>query len=176
MLSFLFWLVVCLIGAPIFLASKKPNNFSVSRSITIFADANAIFPHVNNLHRWEAWSPWVKQDPNATISFDGPPEGVDASMTWAGNYKVGKGSMTITQSITNEMVRFRLDFVKPLKGTSRAEFEFVQEAEQTRVTWSMSGTNSFPAKIMNVFMDCEQVVGWQFEQGLESLKMIAERR
>src|SRR5262249_10520255 len=132
------------------------------------------FPHVNNLREWKEWSPWAKMDPNAKETFEGPAAGKGAVMTWAGNRKVGEGSMTITESKTNNAVRFRLDFRKPMKPISTAEFTFTPEGRATKVTWSMSGHNNLIGKAMGLVMNCDKMVGGQFEKGLASLKSIAE--
>lgn len=45
------------------LIASRPAAFRIARSETISASAAAIFPHVNDLHAWEAWSPFEKLDP-----------------------------------------------------------------------------------------------------------------
>src|SRR5690242_5339053 len=86
----------------IILVASRPSEFRVTRSATIAAPPSAVFNHVNDLHRWEAWSPWAKLDPNAKNSFAGPEAGVGAVMAWVGNNKVGEGRMTITESRPGE--------------------------------------------------------------------------
>lgn len=164
------------IGVFAIVAAMQPDEFRVSRSTTIAAAPTAIFPHVNDLHKWEAWSPWIKLDPNAKNSYEGPTEGVGAKMSWDGNMEVGKGSMTITKSQPNESVEFRLDFEKPIEGTDTAEFTFKPDGNQTVVTWSMYGPKNFIAKAMGLIFNCEKMVGEQFEKGLSSLKSIAEAK
>lgn len=154
--------------------AMQPSSFRVTRSAAIAAPAAAIFPHVNELRKWDAWSPWMKLDPNAKNSFEGPPAGKGAAMSWAGNNDVGEGKMTITESRLNELVRFHLEFYKPMAGTSDAEFTFKPEGNQTTVTWTMSGKNNFIGKAMCLIMNMDNMVGGQFELGLASVKAIAE--
>jgi uncharacterized protein YndB with AHSA1/START domain len=148
----------------------RPDNFKVERSATIPAPPAAVFAQVNDLHKWKEWSPWAKLDPNAKETFSGPEAGKGASFAWSGNSEVGEGSMTITDSRPNELVAFNLVFVKPFAGTSTAEFTFKPEGDQTNVTWAMSGRNNFIAKAIGLFMDCDKMVGGQFEQGFTNLK------
>src|SRR6185369_2319257 len=96
----------------------QPDEFKVSRSATISASPETIFPHVNDLHRWEAWSPWAKLDPDAKYSFAGPTSGTGAAMTWEGNKKVGAGRMTISESRANDRIRFQLEFLKPFQAVN----------------------------------------------------------
>ena len=152
----------------------RPNNFKISRSLSMKATPEAIFPHVNDLSKWNAWSPWAKLDPNAKNSFEGPTSGNGAIMRWAGNNDVGEGSMTIVDSRPSELVKFRLDFLKPFAGTNMAEFSFKNEGNQTLVNWSMSGENNFITKAIGLVINCDKMVGEQFEKGLVSLKTIVE--
>jgi hypothetical protein len=151
----------------------RPDSFRVSRSVVMSAPASAIFPHVNTLRQWERWSPWAKMDPEAKSAFEGPAAGLGAKMSWAGP-KSGEGTMTIVESRPNELVRFQLDFLKPFKATNEAEFTFHAQGPQTLVTWSMSGKNNFIAKAMSLFMDCDKMIGGEFEKGLRDLRTIAE--
>src|SRR5439155_2171124 len=143
------------------IVSTRPSEFRVTRSEAISASPAAAFAQVNDLHKWEAWSPWAKLDPSAKNSFEGPSAGMGATMRWAGNMKVGQGSMTIIESRPNDLVRFKLEFLKPFAATSTAEFTFratessarppsssggKPEGHQTVVTWSMYGKNNFMGK------------------------------
>jgi hypothetical protein len=157
----------------IFIAGQ-PDEFKVLRSAKISAPPDNIFPHVNDLHKWEAWSPWAKMDPNARNSFEGAASGTGAVMKWEGNCKVGVGRMTITESKAGELIRLRLDFEKPMKATNNAEFAFKSEDGATVVTWSMSGENNFKGKLFGLLMNCDKMVGGQFEKGLAAMKSAVE--
>lgn len=152
----------------------QPCEFKVTRTAKISAPPENIFPHVNDLHKWEAWSPWAKLDPNAKNSFSGPDAGTGAAMAWEGNCKIGVGKMTITDSQPDSIVRFRLDFEKPMKATNTAEFTFLSDGGGTVVAWSMAGKNNFGGKVFGLLMNCEKMVGGQFEKGLGNLKSLME--
>jgi len=154
----------------------QSDEFKVSRSATISALPDKVFPHVNDLHKWEAWSPWAKLDPNAKSTFDGPALGTGSSMAWDGNNKVGSGKMTITDSKPGETIRFQLIFLKPMQATNTAEFTFRPVGGQTVVVWSMAGKNSFAGKMFGLLMNCDKLCGDQFEKGLASLKTVAEAK
>lgn len=159
----------------IIVIAGRPDEFTVSRSANIAAPPEKIFLHVNDLHQWEAWSPWVKLDPSMKSTFSGAAAGAGAVMAWDGNNKVGTGKMTISESQPSELIRFRLDFQKPMRATNTAEFRFRHAGRQTVVTWSMAGKNSQMGKLFGLFMDFEKMCGEQFEQGLVSLKSVAEK-
>lgn len=155
-------------------ASMQPTDFSYTRSATFKATPAAVFEQVNDFHKWDAWSPWVKLDPNAKSTFEGPTSGEGAKMSWAGNYEVGEGNMTIVESKPNDVVRIRLEFIKPMAGVCDTTMKVEPKGDETSLSWTMSGKNKFPAKVMGLFMDCEKMCGDQFEKGLSNMKGIVE--
>ena len=166
--------LVGIVAALAVVVALQPADFRVTRSATISAPPAVVFAQVNDLHKFQDWSPWAKLDPAAKSDFQGPPAGTGAAFSWAGNMEVGEGTMTITESRPAELVRFKLDFKKPMAGTSTAEFTFKPEGGATLVTWSMEGKNGFAGKAVSLVMDCDKMVGGQFEKGLADLKKIAE--
>jgi uncharacterized protein YndB with AHSA1/START domain len=165
-----------IIAGFIVVVALQPSDFRIARSAVIDAPAPAVFQHVNDFHKWQQWSPWAKLDPNAKATFEGPPAGQGAVFKWAGNSEVGEGTMTLTESRAPELVRIKLDFVKPMAGTSVAEFTFKPQDNRTAVTWAMTGHNNFIAKAVCLFMNPDKMVGGAFEQGLANLKKVAEAR
>jgi len=165
--------VVVLVFAVV--VALQPSDFRVARSATIAAPPAVVFSQVNDFHKWEAWSPWAKMDPAAKNTFAGAPAGTGAVFTWDGNSKVGEGRMTLTESRPSDLIRIQLDFVRPFKGTSTAEFTFRPEGNQTVVTWTMAGKNNFVARAICLFMSMDKMVGGEFEKGLAQMKAIAER-
>jgi len=154
--------------------SLQPTDFRIARSATIAAPPATIFGHVNDVHKFQVWSPWAKIDPNSKIVYEGPQEGTGAKFNWAGNKEVGEGAMTVTDSRPSDLVQFRLDFKKPFEATNTAEFTFKPDGDRTVVTWAMSGKNNFMFKAVGLFMDCDKMVGEKFEKGLADLKTLAE--
>src|SRR6266446_55167 len=73
------------------LVALQPANYRVVRTATISAPPAVVFAQVNDFHKWEAWSPWAKMDPDAKSTFDGPTSGVGSMFHWAGNSQVGEG-------------------------------------------------------------------------------------
>lgn len=153
----------------------QPSHFKVTRSLNISAKVDQVFPHVNDLRQWEEWSPWTKMDPDAKMSYSGPQAGKDAAMSWDGDNNVGAGTMTITDSVKNESVSFRLDFTRPMAGTSTASFTFKPDGNSTVVTWTMEGDNNFIAKAIGLVLNCDKMIGSQFEQGLNNLQAIISK-
>jgi hypothetical protein len=157
-------------------AAFQPEDFRVERSIVISAPAAFAFEQVNDLHKWQDMSPYAKLDPAAKYVFSGPSSGVEAALAWTGNSNVGEGKMTITESRPNELIKIRLDFEKPFKSIGFAEFSFKQSGAQTTATWSMTGKKIFITKAVGLIMSMDKMIGGQFEDGLASMKNLAEAR
>lgn len=166
--------LAAIVLAFVVVAALQPSDFRVVRSATISAPASAVFAQVNDFHNSEAWSPWEKLDPAMKQTYDGSPAGTGAIYTWAGNNQVGEGRMTLTESRPTELIRIKLEFLKPFKATNTAKFTFKPVGDQTVVTWTMTGENNFIAKAVSLIMNMEKMVGGQFEKGLASMKTVVE--
>ena len=166
--------LIALVAVLAAVVASRPSEFHVTRTTVIAAPPAVVFAQVNDFHRWAAWNPWAKLDPEITQTFEGAPAGPGAVYTWAGNRQVGEGRMTITESRPDELIRIRLEFLKPLPGTSIAEFTFRPQGNQAAVTWSMHGTNNFMAKAIHLVMNMDRMIGGQFDRGLSDMKAAVE--
>jgi hypothetical protein len=156
------------------IVAMQPSEFRVTRTATISAPASAVFTQVNDFHNWEAWSPWAKLDPAAHTTFEGAPAGTGAGFTWAGNKQVGAGRMTITESRPSDLVRIKLEFMRPFKANNTAEFTFKPDGQQTIITWTMTGHNNFMGKAFCLFVNMDKMIGADFDKGLASMKSVSE--
>jgi hypothetical protein len=154
--------------------ATRPSGFRVERTATMAAPAPVVFAQVNDFHRWEAWSPYAKRDPGMRKSFEGAPAGVGAIYSWSGNREVGEGRSTIIESRPDELVRIKLEFVRPFAGASTADFTFRPEGDRTTVTWSLTGRNNFIAKAVGLVMNMDRMIGGDFETGLAQMKAVVE--
>lgn len=158
------------------LVATQPAAFKIVRTATIAAPPEKVFAAVNDFHNWKAWSPWLGLDPNAKSTFEGPAAGPGAKFAWAGNDKIGEGRMEIKDAKPGERVLIKLDFVKPMEGTSDTEFTFKPAGVGTEVTWTMTGEDGFVGKAARYFMNLDKMVGGDFERGLANLKTVAEAK
>jgi hypothetical protein len=163
-------LVICVV-----VVAMQPAHYHVERSATMNAPALAVFNQVNDFHKWDAWSPWAKIDPNMKTNYEGAPAGNGAVYSWVGNSDVGEGRMTITDSKPGELIKIKLEFIKPFAATNATVFNFKPQGNQTAVTWTMDGDNNFVGKAMCLFMSMDKMVGGDFEKGLAQMKTVAEK-
>jgi len=174
MLSKILIAVAIIVVIFLIVVALQPSDFRVVRSATIAAPPAAVFEQVNDFHKWEAWSPWAKIDPNMKDRYEGAASGPGASYAWIGNNEVGEGRMIITDSRPTDLIAIKLQFVKPFACTNDVEFTFKPQGNDTVVTWSMVGKNNFMAKAMHLIMNMDKMVGGQFEKGLATMKSIVE--
>lgn len=167
--------VVVVVAALVAYAATKPDMFRVQRSTGINAPAERIFPLIASLKSMNTWNPFVEPDTAIKISYSGPDSGKGAAHTWSGNGKVGEGRIEVTDAAPSSRVAMQLDMWKPMKARNAVEFTLAPNGKTTTVTWAMSGRQPLMAKLMTIFIDCDKMVGSQFEKGLGKLKAIAER-
>jgi len=138
------------------------------------APASEVFAQVNDFRKWQAWSPWEKQDPNLNRSYEGAPAGSGSIYSWSGNKQVGEGRMTLAESRPSDLIKITIEFLRPFKATNDVEFTFKPEGNQTTVTWSMIGRKNFLFKAFGLFMNMDKMVGGDFEKGLANMKAMVE--
>ena len=162
-----------LILALIVISQFMPGSYHVERSVVVAAKPEAIFPWINELKKWQEWSPWTAtKDPTVVYAYEGPESGVGAISKWDSK-KWGDGRMQITEADPQKGVKFDLSFNKG-KNVCTANFIFAPSGQDTKVTWAMDGTVSRNPieRLMTVLM--EKFVGPDFEEGLKALKKRVE--
>jgi hypothetical protein len=169
-------LVTLAIVAVLIFASTKPDTVHYERSAVLDAPADVVHGLINDFHAWEPWSPWEKLDPNIKRTYGDPSAGVGAKYAWAGDKNVGEGRMTIVESRPGELVRIKLEFIKPFAATNEAKFILEPVDGGTKVTWTMDGENLFMGKVMSIFMDMDKMIGTNFEKGLADMGKVAQAK
>lgn len=158
----------------IYVAFMKPQ-YSITRKITIKQPAEVIFPYINNAKLMQQWAPWQEMDPNMVMSYSGPEAGTGAVSSWESKGQMGTGSATVTESVTNILVRTKLEYTKPYVMKQEAIMAIQDTGDESIVSWSVTGENNFIGRLFCVFMDMDKVVGGTFEKGLNQLKANLEK-
>jgi uncharacterized protein YndB with AHSA1/START domain len=170
--------VVVAIVALLLYASTKPDTFHVERSVLIQAAPEAIFPHINDLHLWDAWTPYNK-DPAMKKTHSGSAAGVGARYAWEGDKRVGQGEISIRVAQPPHKLVFDLHMIKPFEGRNVAAFTLEPQSggnavTTTRVTWSLDDKHKLLHKTMSIFLNLDNMIGKDFAQGLAQLKTLVE--
>jgi len=167
--------LAALIAIVLVLAAMRPDTFRVQRSIDINAPADKIFPLINDYRNWGSWSPYEHVDPGMQRTFSGAPTGKGSVYEWNGNKNIGHGRMEILEATPSLKIVIKLDFFSPFEAHNMAEFTMQPKGSATNVIWAMHGPVPFMAKIIHMFMNMDRMVGGQFQQGLTSMKAVAEK-
>lgn len=175
MLRLIVIVLVIFVAVALIVAAMKPDTFRIERSINIKAPPEKIFPLIANFQHMRTWSAWEKIDPAMKREFSGQESGKGAKYAWDGNKDIGQGSMEILEAIPSSKILIRIDFYKPFEAHNTVEFNLVANGETTTVSHAMYGPSPYISKIMCLFFNMEKMVGPKFEEGLASLKVLAEK-
>ena len=167
--------VVVVIAVVLIYAATRPDELHIERSIVIRGvSPERIVATIADLHSWQQWSPWIKMDPAAEVTYSGAPQGVGAIYEWQSK-KIGQGRMEITEVTPDTRVLLDLTFIKPMAAHNHVAFVLAQQTDGVQLTWRMTGSNSYLAKLISVFVNMDKMVGKDFERGLADLKAILEK-
>ena len=155
-------------------AAFKPTRFALERSVVIAAEPQQVFARINDVKQFNRWNPFAQEDPVDTIHYESITAGRGAAFTWDGP-KAGAGRIEISESVPAQRVVMTLDFTQPMHTRNEAVFALTPLPTGTKVTWRMSGPMPYLNRLVTIFLDMDQMVGSQFEQGLASLKSLSER-
>ncbi|WP_078121059.1 SRPBCC family protein [Thiosocius teredinicola] len=151
-----------------------PDTAQVERSIVINAPADKIFPHLNSMRAFHAWSPWTQVDPDTSYTFEGPEQGVGSRMTWSsGDERVGQGSQEITASAPNQSVDTHLVFGD--EGEGDARFVLEPEGQGTRIRWEFETEFGWDLFGRYVGLMLDTMIGTSYDRGLKELKSRIEQ-
>ena len=147
-----------------------PKHHSVSREIVIAAPIDVIHSQINDLKKWDTWSPWEQSDPTITKTYGPKTEGTGAYYTWKSENS-GNGKLTIAKS-SPDTIWTDVEFEG--MGTSKSAYAFAKEDANTKVTWSFSYDTPFPWNALTWIMGYNKSMGKEFDKGLTSLKKVCE--
>ena len=151
-----------------------PSSAKVERSIVINAAASEIFPHLNGMAAFHAWSPWSAIDPETRYRFDGPEQGIGSRMSWdSGHEQVGHGSQEVIDSVPNQRVEMQLEFGD--KGNGSATFLLEPEGGSTRLRWQFRTDFGWDLFGRYIGLMLDSMIGTAYNKGLKELKARVEQ-
>ncbi len=164
--------IILLILVALFLvvALFLPSKTYMEESIVINKPASLVFKQVNNFKNWEPWSPFQAADPEMVNTYEGPEQGMDATMRWT-SIKNGDGYMTIIESVPYEKVISTIDFGMP--GATNI-FLLKEENGATKVTWGVNIPKLAYPMERYIGLLMPKMMGIMFNQGLVKMKEIVE--
>lgn len=166
--------IVFLLAVLVVVICLQPSEAQITRSLRVSAPIETVFAQFNDPRLLDVFSPWLKPDPNVKKTFEGPATGVGAVFAWEGNREVGAGRMTIIESVPNEVVRYQMEFLKPMHSFAKTEFAVKQEGSEIVVTETMYMHKNFLSKAFGLFCNMDKMIGSKFEETLAGMKQVVE--
>lgn len=172
-LRWILFIVVAVIVVAVAVAYVLPREISVARTTDVGAPPAMVFPMVSDLRKFQDWSPWADRDPNVSITYTGPTEGVGQTMNWQSDHpEVGSGSMEVTEIEPDSRVDTKIDFDD--QGTATSWIEVAPDGDGSRVTWGFRTDLGYNPIARYFGMSVEDAVAKDYEAGLAKLKELAE--
>lgn len=138
--------------------------FRVSRSRHIAAPLEQVHGFVDDFHEWVRWSSWEGPDPQLRRTYSGAARGVGAQYEWAGDS-------------TPHEITVALTFTAPFESENTSHFAFSPAAYgRTDVTWTMTGPQSAPQRVLFTLIRMNAKVAKDFDKGLAALDAAATGR
>lgn len=165
-------LLILIIGFSIYIA-VQPNNFNVTRTLTINAPQSVVYNNVIDFKNWEAWNSWVEADPEMTITFPEKTEGIGGSYSWEDDDGIG----TMKTIASTPMTSVTQDMQFGDNPTSKVTWNFKPNDDgSTEVTWNIIGEDlPFDFKVYTMLMgSMEKQIGPHFERGLTLLDSVLQ--
>lgn len=168
-------LFVVIVGGSYAVVATSSGDVYVERSILVDAPPEIVFGEVDDMRRWERWSPWTEMDPDMEFMYMAIPRGKYAGYTWkSDDDQVGSGMLMVTLSEPNQRVitdwTMNRKGRQPLKAVG--DFKFIEADGGTKVIWIFRSQVQGIEKLFGAVMAYS--LGSTFDRGLERLKEVSE--
>jgi uncharacterized protein YndB with AHSA1/START domain len=169
--------ILGLIVLLLLVAAFVNKDLNVTKEIIINKSRQDVFAYVKLLKNQDSYSKWAGLDPTMKKTYTGTDGTVGFISAWESNNKeAGSGEQEILKIDEGNRIDYSLRFIKPFKSNANA-FTIFDDAgiNQTKVKWGFTSQMAYPMNLMKVFVNMEEMVGKDFEVGLENLKKVMEK-
>ena len=169
--------ILTLIALILIIALFVEKDYNVERSVEIERNEDDVFNYVRFLEHQDEFSKWNLMDPNMKQSSSGSEDGtVGAIRSWdSKNEDVGAGEQEITAIKNNERIEFEIRFKRPWEMNAGAYFTTESLKENTtKISWGFDGHVPWPWNFFNLFMNMDDILGPDLQEGLDNMKKVLE--
>jgi len=154
-----------------------PKEYAMEREVEINKPNSEVFDYIKYVKNQDNFSAWAKLDPDTKKEYTGTDGEVGFISSWeSDNKEVGKGAQEIVKIEEGKRVDFELRFIEPFKATDYAYFATESiDSITTTVKWGFDGEIAYPMNIMLLWMDMEEMLAPDLEEGLQNLKALLEK-
>ena len=146
----------------------------VKREIIFNASSLKVFDYVKFIKNQDQFNEGAMADQDRKKVFNGTDGTVGFIYSWSGNKDAGEGEKEIMKINEGKSIEMEIRFLKPLKTSARILIETQALTDnQTKVSWSNTGTLSYPLNIMIPMVQKHMVK--DLDTSLVTLKNILEK-
>jgi hypothetical protein len=169
--------IAILLAIPLLIALFVKKDYSVERNVTINKPKQEVFNYIKYLKNQDNYSKWARMDPAMKKSYRGEDGQVGFVSAWESqNKEVGTGEQEIKTLKEGERMDVELRFIEPFEATEHGYMSTESVADnQTIVRWGFNGHMPYPMNITMLFMDFDEMIGNDLQNGLNNLKTILEK-
>lgn len=153
-----------------------PEQWTVSRSMTIHASADQIYPYVSNFKEWPKWAPWNNsKDKTLQYTYEGADAGIGAKQSWTSE-QMGTGWMHITSANPQTGIAYDLFIdMGRSQSTLQGNIAFAPNGQETKIIWTDQGNSghSYVKRWMSLLLS--PMLAKDMTQGLTDLKTLVEK-
>lgn len=170
--------LLILIAIPLIAALFINGDFAVEKTVDIKKPKSEVFDYIKLIKNQDEFSVWAKMDPKMKKSYKGEDGKVGFVSMWdSKNENVGKGEQELTKVVDGQRIEMLLRFKEPFEVENKAYMTTEsKDSSTTTVKWGFTGSTPYPFNFMCLFMDMEEMVGKDFETGLQNLKSNLEKK
>ncbi len=170
-------IILILVAVPLIVALFVKKQYNVEREVVVNKPKDVVYNYVKFLKNQDNYSAWYKIDPNVKKEYRGTDGAVGFVSAWSSTNKdLGKGEQEIKKIQEGERIDYELRFIEPMESTSNAYMIFEStDSTKTKVKWGFEGKMNYPMNFMMLFMNFDDMIGKDFQSGLNELKNILEK-
>lgn len=168
--------ILSLVVLILIIAAFVKKDINVTKEIIINKSKQEVFAYVKLLKNQDNFSKWATMDSSMKKTYSGTDGTVGFVSAWEGNKDVGAGEQEILKIDEGNRIDYALRFIKPFKSNADAFMIFEDAGKnQTKVKWGFKSKMAYPMNAMCLFVNMEEVVGKDFQTGLDNLKKNLEK-
>lgn len=169
--------VAALVAITLVVALFIDQDYHVEREIVINQPKEEVFNYVKYLKNQDNYSKWATMDSEMKKTYTGTDGTVGFVSRWEStNEEVGVGEQEIKGITEGEKLDFELRFYEPFEATDKAFMTTESLSDNsTKVKWGFNGKMAYPMNLMLLFINMEEMLGNDLQQGLDNLKTVLEK-
>lgn len=167
-----------IITIPFIAALFVSRDYSVEKEVIIERPHQEVYSYAKMLKNQDNFGKWQSVDPDMHKEYRGIDGQVGFVSFWKSeNPDVGSGEQEILAIEEGKRIDYAFRLFEPFKSNDKVYMEFETiDSSQTKVRWGFEGHMAYPMNVFLLVMDMEEMLGNDFETGLQNLKKILESK